>query len=446
MFREGRDKQVQENDSCPIVVAVEMGYGHLRPAHTLAEFFHTNVLRMDLPPAASPAEVVIWRGARMLYNALSRAGDWPVVGLAAQRMLEKITKISSLRQRGEVEPATFLTCCVDRLTRTVFGRRLRAIASDAGKPIIATYPVAALAARHTPGVRVFCLATDTDLNRAWAPAEAGQNGIDYFAPVNRVAERLRSFGISDGNIHLTGYPLSARLVANAQKSLARRMFRLDPQCTFRSRAIEATEARIQDPIPNSFQDPISMAVAIGGAGAQIHQVNQLLKSLRKMIACGRLRLTLVAGMRADIANSFSKMVRSAGLEPFSGAGIQILFTGNSDQYFKLFEDCIEAADLLWTKPSELVFYAALGLPLLLAPPVGGQEHANRDWLLSNKSALDAGSPAGLDQRLDDLLAKGDLCRIAWNAYCRLDRNGLDRIHKVIYAPVENRNAAEGMIE
>jgi hypothetical protein len=188
-----------------------------------------------------------------------------------------------------------------------------------------------------------------------------------------------------------------------------------------------------------------MAIAIGGAGAQMHHVNQILRSFGNIIADGKLRLTLVAGTRADIANSFRKMVRLAGLELFTGTGIQVLFSREPGQYFRHFEDCIEEADLLWTKPSELVFYAALGLPILLAPPVGGQERANRDWLLSNESALDAGSPAVLDQRLDDLLSKGDLCRIAWNAYSRLDRNGLDRIHKVIHAPVEDGIALGGMI-
>ncbi len=45
-----------------MIVTVEMGYGHLRAAHTLAELFGTEVIRMDLPPIASPAEAAAWRG------------------------------------------------------------------------------------------------------------------------------------------------------------------------------------------------------------------------------------------------------------------------------------------------------------------------------------------------------------------------------------------------
>ena len=37
--------------------------------------------------------------------------------------------------------------------------------------------------------------------------------------------------------------------------------------------------------------------------------------------------------------------------------------------------------MLWTKPSEMTFYAALGIPLILAPPLGAHERYNRRWAL-----------------------------------------------------------------
>jgi hypothetical protein len=65
------------------------------------------------------------------------------------------------------------------------------------------------------------------------------------------------------------------------------------------------------------------------------------------------------------------------------------------------------------------------------PPVAGQEHANRTWLLSNLAALDAGDPSLLDLRLQHWLTDGELARVAWNAYSQLDREGLDRIHRIL---------------
>jgi UDP-N-acetylglucosamine:LPS N-acetylglucosamine transferase len=124
-------------------------------------------------------------------------------------------------------------------------------------------------------------------------------------------------------------------------------------------------------------------------------------------------------------------VESAGLASCRQDSVEILFAAKPKEYFRRFENCLADTDILWTKPSELIFYAALGLPVLLAPPVGGQEHANRDWLLSNKAALDCGDSLAIDRRLEHLLATGELCRSAWNAYSRLDRNGSDRICKIM---------------
>jgi hypothetical protein len=401
--------------SYPMVVAVEMGYGHLRAAYTLAEVFGTEVIRMDMPPITGPIETAVWRATLRCYNALSRASEWPVAGPAARRLLEHITEITPLRAHAAREPANLITRLVDGLTGTVVGRGLRRMASSIERPILATFPAAALAASHAPGARIFCLATDTDLNRAWAPANAMRACIDYLAPVKRVVERLRSFGVPHQRIHLTGFPLPAKLVRQAQPALTRRLHRLDPA------------TRMQNPAPR----PIVLTIAIGGAGAQTQQVGQILRSLRGQVLAGKFSLTLVAGMRPDVAGLLREMVQSVGLASRMTDGIEILHAADLRDYFRRFEDCLADSDLLWTKPSELVFYAALGLPLLLAPPVGGQEHANRDWILSNGAGLDAGNPANLDQRLKDLFASGELSRIAWNAYSRLDRNGSDRILELV---------------
>jgi len=413
----------------PMVVAVEMGYGHLRAAHTLAEAFGTEVLRMDAPPLAGPSETALWQAAVRLYNALSQACDWPVAGPAARLILESITRIAPLRPDGE--PGGLFTRFLDCLTRTVIGSRFRLVATSAARPILATYPAIAMAARHVPGVRVFCLVTDTDLNRSWAPTDAAQSCIDYLAPLKRVAERLRSFGVPDQRIHVTGFPLPARLVRQTQPALARRLHRLDPKSAFRAQAPESIGAFLRNNAPPSLMRPIALTMAIGGAGAQTRQVGQILQSLRGQILSGKLSLTLVAGMRPDVAGVLLKMVQSAKLAACIEDGIKILLADDTSQYFQLFEDCLAETDLLWTKPSELVFYAALGLPLLLAPPVGGQEHANREWLLSHGFAVDAGRPAVLDRRLEDFLATGAFCRMAWNAYSQLDRNGCERILELV---------------
>lgn len=418
-----------ETDQNPIIVAVEMGYGHLRAAHTLAESFGTGILRMDLPPVAAPVEAALWHGMRKFYNCLSQACDWPMTGSAAKVLLEKITEITPLKTNGHFEPATMLARVADKLTGSVVGQGLRARA--AGRPLLATYPAAAMAASRAPGSSIFCLATDTDLNRAWASPKPMEVAIEYLAPVQRVVDRLRSFGVPQKRIHLTGFPLPEKLVANSQSSLARRIHRLDPTGAFRNQMGNKTAALFRNSIQPSSVEPIALTLAIGGAGSQIPHLGQILKSLRKGIQERKFRLTLVAGTRADVAETLGRMVQAVGLSMEDENVVKVLFAARPEEYFRLFEDCLENTDLLWTKPSELVFYAALGLPILLAPPLGGQEYANRKWLLSNDAACDSGDPALMDQLIDRQLAAGDFCRLAVNGYLKLDRNGLVRIREIL---------------
>ena len=403
-----------------------MGYGHLRPAYTLADALGAEVTRLDAHPAAGAMEKALWKTANTAYSCISRACDQPAAQWLASPILDAITKIEPMQSRPQ--SASLMAHFADRLSGTVIGRRFRKMA--AGSLIVATYPVAALAARHAKDSRVFCLATDTDLSRAWAAADPAQSNIVYFAPTERAAARLRSFGVPHRDVHLTGFPLPEKLVSQASAALARRLLRLDPQLNF-CRQNRDARALIPQSSEASLNQPISMMVAIGGAGAQTRQAGQITQSLRHWILEDKLRLTLVAGVRHDVASALKKMIAAIGLEERLGRGIDILLADALPEYFKKFDDCLNNADVVWTKPSELVFYASLGAPLLLAKPLGAQEHANRNWLLSEGAAIDAGEPALLADRLEQLLATGELCQAAWNAFSRLRRDGSERIREII---------------
>jgi hypothetical protein len=80
-----------------------MGYGHLRAGHTLAEGLGTDLLRLDQPPLSNALSAFLWRAALWLFKALSRAGDWLVIGPAASLCLRHITKMSFPPQPGLLE-------------------------------------------------------------------------------------------------------------------------------------------------------------------------------------------------------------------------------------------------------------------------------------------------------------------------------------------------------
>ena len=83
-----------------------------------------------------------------------------------------------------------------------------------------------------------------------------------------------------------------------------------------------------------------------------------------------MRLDLVAGVRAEVRDYFLRVIRQRQLERELGRSIRVLFTGTKDEYFARFNALMRETDVLWTKPSEMVFYAGLGLPLLLTKPIG----------------------------------------------------------------------------
>ena len=69
-------------------------------------------------------------------------------------------------------------------------------------------------------------------------------------------------------------------------------------------------------------------------------------------------------------------------------------------------------DVLWTKPSELTFFGALGLPLILSEPVGIHESYNRRWARERGAGLKQRDPRHAGQWLFEWLEEGVLAAAA----------------------------------
>jgi hypothetical protein len=158
-----------------------------------------------------------------------------------------------------------------------------------------------------------------------------------------------------------------------------------------------------------------------------------LPSLADALNAGELRLTLVAGVRADVRKRFEAQIAAAKLEPRVGRNLHVLFEPDTDAYFERFDNTLATTDVLWTKPSELVFYAGLGIPLLLSEPVGIHEAYNRRYARENGAALKQRDPTVVGGRLRELLEDGHLATAAWAGYRRIPHRGLYEIQKRVSA-------------
>jgi hypothetical protein len=417
----------------PLIVSISMGYGHLRAAWPLARALGTAMLHADQPPLAEGPEQVLWARTRAGYEAISRGTTRSGVGRLFRGVLEGATAIPPLYPERDRSAPTWGCRLLDWLAdRRGLGQGLVGQMRATGAPLLTTYFVPAiLADRHDCG-DISLVVTDTDINRAWVPSNPAASRIRFMAPSRRAVRRLRSYGVRPEQIHYTGFPLPAELLGGEdlgvlRRNLAARLVRLDPEGVFRAAAGRALEAEL-GPLPGrAALGPPRIVFAVGGAGAQADLAARLVGSLAPALVAGELQLVLVAGVRSDVAAQLEAAVGASGLEARAGGAVEILLEPTHEAYFERFNDVLARADLLWTKPSEMVFYAALGLPLMLSDPIGVHEHYNRRWVLEHGAGLSQRDPAHAAEHLRELLADGVLAAMAWSGYRSLPNRGLYEI-------------------
>jgi hypothetical protein len=234
-----------------------------------------------------------------------------------------------------------------------------------------------------------------------------------------------SYGVNERNILLTGFPLPLELLGDRslnilRKNLQRRLRVLDPEGAFNNLFSHSINAFLKNEENlsevNDFQKtPLTITYAVGGAGAQKEIGRHIMLSLKKEINEGRVRLNLIAGTRKDLRDYFEKSKFEIVADNIN---VNILWAGSNDSYFNLFNETLHGTDILWTKPSELSFYCALGIPIIMTPAIGPQEKCNRRWLREIGAGIKQQNPEYTNQWLFDLLRKGRLAEAAWNGFLK----------------------------
>lgn len=375
---------------CPHVVALEMGYGHLRPATALAQALGVPLEVCDRAPMASEEEIKVWRQGRNFYEWSTRTSAIPGIGRLVRPIVRRMTQIEPLYPLRDLSKATWPVRHLEKLLRKGLCTGLIDTLRRTGRPLLTTYFACAHAADKAGLDRIFLVVTDSDVHRVWAPPPDRNSRIDYLVPSARVARRLEAYGVAPERIHRTGFPLPHGLVGGPARPvlkahLARRLVRLDPEGRYRD-ALGASIEQDLGPLPTDAEGkPAHLVFAVGGAGAQTELIARALPSLRTLLDEERIRLTLVAGVRDDAHARLRGALEKTRLADHPG--IDVLHEVEHAAYFRRFEALMAETDILWTKPSELTFFGALGLALLLAPPLGEHERFNRRWARERGAGL-----------------------------------------------------------
>jgi hypothetical protein len=408
-----------------------MGYGHLRAAQALADVVKQDVRYADRPPITDPDELGKWRRTRWFYESISRASQLGSFAGPLRSLLESVTSIPHLHPYRDLSAPTLGVKGLRSMMRDGLGRGLVDLLKREHAGLLTTFYAPAIAADAAGCPRVTCVVTDADVNRIWAPPDAVKSDIDFCVPSVRAKLRMQSYGVRPEKIHLTGFPLPGELLGGPslvalRRNLGRRLLRLDPTGTFREAYRDEVGHFLGELPPETKAAPL-VTFAVGGAGSQAPLALTLLESFQRDIGEGRLRLALVAATHEKLSEDFLEGIKKLGLSEHLGEGVRVLYEPDLLVYFRKFNELLAETDVLFTKPSEMTFFAALGLPLVFSWPVGVHERYNRRWAIEGGAGLKQRDPRFANEWIQEWLVDGTLAGAAWSGFMRLPKFGLYRI-------------------
>ena len=427
------------------IVAVDMGYGHQRAAFPLRHLSpNGKVLIANNYQGIPLSDFRIWNNTRRLYEAISRLNNLPIIGKKIFRAMDYFQRIERFYPRRDLSKPSLQLSFLYRSIRQGWGKDLTNYLNAKDIPLITTFFTCAfMAEEHKFKNDIYLVICDSDISRAWAPLVPNKSRIKYLAPCQRVVERLKQYGVRDDHIFLTGFPLPGEISGNKsfstlKKDLSERIINLDPEHRYRDKFAQTVKQFLTDiKIEERHHHPLTLTFAVGGAGAQRTLADQILFSLKKKLLHQEINFNLVAGSRNDVYCYFRERIHDAGLSKVLGKNLKIIFAVEKEDYFKELNEVLRTTDILWTKPSELVFYCALGLPIIMAPSLGSQEVYNRTWLKTIGAGISQNDPRYTHEWLFDWINSGWLARAAMSGYLDGRQFGVRNIQDVVFGGVTN---------
>jgi len=435
------------------IVSLSMGYGHHRAAFPLKDIaFKGMIVSADNYEGIPGKDKMIWKETRDFYEFVSKFKKTPLLGNIFFSLFDRFQKILKFYPKRDLSEPNLQLKQTYSLIRKGWGEHLiKKLSSERfyngfnskGKhlPFVSTFFTPAFMAEffNYPG-QIYCIVCDSDISRAWAPLDPKKSRIKYFAPTERVVERLKLYGVKPENIFLSGFPLPSENIGIKipdigleilKRDFSYRLLNLDPEKKYFNQYKSLIKGYLGK-LPSKSDHVLTLMFAIGGAGAQKSIGFEILKSLAPAIKKNKIKIILSAGVRKEVKEYFLKKINKLNLNDFLEKNIEIVFSENKEEYFKDFNDKLRKTDILWTKPSELSFYTALGVPLIIAPTVGSQEEFNKDWLLKSGFGISQENPKYVNQWLFDWLKKGYFAEACMEGLIEGRRLGAVNIKKVVF--------------
>ncbi|MCX6722075.1 MAG: hypothetical protein NTY04_02710 [Candidatus Staskawiczbacteria bacterium] len=414
------------------VIAADMGYGHQRTAYPLRDIaFSGKVINANSYDGIPKKDKNFWQKTRSLYEFVSRFKKIPIFGSFAFSILDRFQKILAYYPKRDLSQPNFTLKNTLYFVKKGWGKDLIERLKKNPLPLISTFFTPAFMAEEVKYPNdIYCVVCDADINRTWAAIDPKKSKIKYFAPCTWVRDRLKLYGVKQEHIFLTGYPLPKENIGKdleiLKEDMKHRLVNLDPQKKYRKLYAPLIKGSLGR-LPEKSNHPLTIMFSIGGAGAQKEIPLNAINSLKDKIKDRKLRFIIAVGVREELKKYFADNIKELKLDGW----VHMLSGVTTDEYFKIFNETLRETDILWTKPSELSFYAGLGIPVIIAPTIGSQEDFNKRWLLHVGAGVSQENPKYTDQWLYDSLNSGDLAEVAMQGFMEIEKMGTYNIEKIV---------------
>ncbi len=417
------------------VAAANMGLGHKRAIRPLWDIAEGGLIVVNDASVAGPEELKVWEQLLSVYERLSRAKRIPLIGNALFGIMDYFQQIQPAYPRVDLSKPSIQTKWTESMVKKGLCEGMIKRINTKPLPFITSYYAAAVAADMAHYGRIYCIICDADINRVWVATDPRKSKIEYLVPCGSVLRRLKQYGVPDERIFMTGFPLPKELLGGPdlgllKADLGQRLNYLDPQDRFWPLHEQSVIHFLgEENCTPKKKRKLTLAFAVGGAGAQKEIGAQALASLKGKILAGELSMNLVCGVRQEIRHYYQDVVQAQGLADCPD--VRLIGGQGDEEYFDSFNASLRETDIIWTKPSEMSFYVGLGIPIIMAPTIGAQETFNRRWLDEIQAGIPQDDPRYAHEWLFELLEQGRIAEAAWSGFLKARKYGTYKVHELL---------------
>lgn len=419
------------------VISVDMGYGHQRAAYPFRNLAYERIITANSDKIVTPREQKQWKLFQWFYEGISRLAGVPYVGRSLFGLYDTLQSISPYYPFRDLSKPNLGSIYMHVLIRKQFLASVLAYTKQKELPLLSTFFAPALAAAHIHRENVFCIVTDADINRIWVPEDPRKEQLSYCTPTEHSAKRLEAYGVRPENIFYTGFPLPeenlGRNLHILKRDLGERLINLDPKRMFCSRYKETIVKQLGVYARPAKRHPLTITFVVGGAGAQKELGIHILSGLRTLVQNNTLHLHIVVGTRLELAAYYTQAIKELHLHPHREKNVFVHCSLDKKTHFQSFNELLHTTDVLWTKPSELSFYTALGIPIIMTPALGAHEKYNQQWLMRIGGGIPQETPRFGGEWLMEWVHKGILAKAAWQGYMEAPKYGTMNIKTLLFA-------------